>query len=103
MLIIHKYQLSLHGTTTLQIPKGYQILTVQFQIERTASVQFQSQRKASVVWIAHSDATDVEDVMLQFTGLWTGESFPTSPGQYLATIQTDSGMVTHYFVREGDF
>ena len=82
---IYKYELNLHGITTMQMPYGAEVLCVQLQHDKP------------VFWAKVDPRVETESrsfVMITTGGYCYGERI-----KYIGTVQQDSGYVAHLFER----
>lgn len=82
---IWKYLLSSERCTTIWIPKGFEILSLQ------------TQRDEPTIWAL----VDPEESQIRIDIMWvmTGEDFKLEHGEYLGTILFQEGFfVVHYFM-----
>ena len=86
MTTIHKYILEA-GTTELQLPRNYEILTVRVQDSAFGS---------GVMLYAQVNPTEPK-VFVKFLIVPTGGEIPEGATKYLATIEVTMGLIFHVF------
>jgi len=84
-MTIYKFPLQLSSRQRVALPRGAEVLTVQYQ-------------HGSLFAWAMVDEAAAEELMT-FLIFGTGEFLPVNPGQYLGTVQQNSGQfVWHVFL-----
>lgn len=83
-MMIHKYELELYQPTILELPIDSSLLDIQMQNNNL------------VVWIVYGKSNTRKTITIH--PIFTGQQ--THDYVYLATVQSISGLVVHYFKSE---
>ena len=94
MKAIHKHPLVCPGRTSVMMPAGVEILSVQMQPSQGVMVWYQFTTGAA-------GAAGAPGVQKHFVAVGTGQEFHLMAARYLATVQ-EGGLVWHIFEDLGE-